>query len=113
MNKRTVEYYVLAEFRGTRTLDRTRTVQVGGGARGEGCRVPSLPLPFHSAPPPPFQDNCDSLSPEDSCDSLSPEDNCDSLSPEDNCACGQFRSCLLYTSPSPRDCIVSRMPSSA
>ena len=25
----------------------------------------------------------------------------------------QCRGCLLYTSPSPRDCIVSRMPSSA
>ena len=24
-----------------------------------------------------------------------------------------FRSCLLYTSPSPRDCLLSRMPSSA
>ena len=28
-------------------------------------------------------------------------------------SCGQTTVCLLYTSPSPRDCIVSRMPSSA
>ena len=25
----------------------------------------------------------------------------------------QMRTCLLYTSPSPRDCLLSRMPSSA
>ena len=28
-------------------------------------------------------------------------------------ACGQIRDCLLYTSPSPRDRSLSRMPSSA
>ena len=28
-------------------------------------------------------------------------------------SCGQFYDCLLYTSPSPRDRLVSRMPSSA
>ena len=27
--------------------------------------------------------------------------------------CGVFRTCLLYTSPSPRDATLSRMPSSA
>ena len=29
------------------------------------------------------------------------------------CACGKYKSCLLYTSPSPRDRSSSRMPSSA
>ena len=29
------------------------------------------------------------------------------------CACGKYRGCLLYTSPSPRDATLSRMPSSA
>ena len=29
------------------------------------------------------------------------------------CGCGQSFSCLLYTSPSPRDGLLSRMPSSA
>ena len=31
------------------------------------------------------------------------------ISPEEN----QYQACLLYTSPSPRDCLLSRMPSSA
>ena len=31
----------------------------------------------------------------------------------DACAWGKFKSCLLYTSPSPRDGLLSRMPSSA
>ena len=29
------------------------------------------------------------------------------------CYCGKYKSCLLYTSPSPRDVEESRMPSSA
>ena len=29
------------------------------------------------------------------------------------CHCGKYKSCLLYTSPSPRDISGSRMPSSA
>ena len=29
------------------------------------------------------------------------------------CLCGKYKSCLLYTSPSPRDRSISRMPSSA
>ena len=29
------------------------------------------------------------------------------------CLCGKYKSCLLYTSPSPRDLSTSRMPSSA
>ena len=29
------------------------------------------------------------------------------------CACGKYKRCLLYTSPSPRDKRQSRMPSSA
>ena len=29
------------------------------------------------------------------------------------CHCGKYKSCLLYTSPSPRDRLLSRMPSSA
>ena len=29
------------------------------------------------------------------------------------CLCGKYKRCLLYTSPSPRDGLLSRMPSSA
>ena len=31
----------------------------------------------------------------------------------DSLGIGTFRACLLYTSPSPRDDVISRMPSSA
>ena len=36
-----------------------------------------------------------------------------SFAAQDTCAAGRYTDCLLYTSPSPRDGLLSRMPSSA
>ena len=37
----------------------------------------------------------------------------EAISKRENSALGKAKSCLLYTSPSPRDGLLSRMPSSA
>ena len=41
------------------------------------------------------------------------DENIEDLSAEERAHKGIFMSCLLYTSPSPRDGLLSRMPSSA